>query len=64
MFFLNPEKAVEECFAHPLNYGSLLEETLRDINNYAKDYMEMRKLEDDVNTCADSLGQQPQLEEK
>ena len=41
----------------------LLEETLRDTNNYAKGDMKMREVEYNVNQAADSLRQQPQLED-
>jgi len=42
----------------------LLEEILRDKDNYAKGYVKIREVEDNVNQPADSFGQQPRLEEK
>ena len=66
MYFLDPNEAVEERLAHPLNYGishnlmNLLEEILRDSNDYAKGYEKMREVEDNSNQLAASLGQQPQ----
>jgi len=42
MYFLDPDKAVEESLTHPLNYRisrnliDLLEKILRETNKYAK----------------------------
>ena len=54
MYFLDPNEAVEERLAHPLIYGishnlmNLLEEILRDSNDYAKCYEKIREVEDDA----------------
>ena len=70
MYFLDLDEAVEEHLANHLNYWivpsliDLLEEILRDTKNYAKCYMKIREVDDDVSQIADLLGQQPRLEDK
>ena len=63
MDLLDSDEAVEDHFEHLLNnlisrnLMDLLEEILQDTNNYAKGYIKILEVENDVNQPADSLGQ-------
>ena len=61
MYFLNPNEAVEERLTHSLNHGisrdlmNILEEILRDTNDYAKGYGKVCEVDEDTNQLAASL---------